>query len=691
MALPTLPQRPIEALAGVGPARARMLNRLGIYTINDLLEHLPRRYEEVGHLKTLAQAAADLGAPARVRVRVLSTDARTVRRGLHMTTALLADETGNITALWFNQPYVRQRLRPGRTLILTGKVELYRRRLQLTNPEIGEESQGAGQLPPLLPVYPATTGLNQRVLRGLMATALSRHKDLIVDPLPRAMANRLELPPKDWAVATAHRPPSFEEAEQARRRLAFEELFLYQSALALLRRDVTGARPGRRHRPPDDVLDKLYDALPYEPTAAQRRVIDEVLTDMAQSRPMYRLVQGDVGSGKTLVAAVALAAAASAGSQAALMAPTELLAQQHYSYLAPLLRAVDMDTVLLTGSTPASQRRDILARLAGGSAHVVVGTHALLEDQVQFHTLGLVITDEQHRFGVRQRSRLQDKGHHPDVMVMTATPIPRTLALTLYGDLDLSVIDELPPGRKPSRTFWVTREKRAQAYGFLRREVRRGRQAYVVCPLIDDSADSDLKAAVDLHRRLQRHMPGVQVGLLHGRMPAAEKHQVMSSFRDGETKVLVTTTVVEVGVDVPQATVMLVEDADRFGLAQLHQLRGRVGRGSHPGTCLLLADPATNEGRERLRIMERYHDGFLIAERDMELRGPGEVFGTRQHGLPSFKAANPFRDADLLPLAHQEARRLMDEDPTLAKAEHGLLRAVLMHRYETYIGLGAVG
>lgn len=690
MAVPTLPTRPIEALAGVGPSRARMLNRLGIHTINDLLDHLPRRYEEVGGLKTLAQAAADLGAPARVRVRVLSTDARTVRPGLHMTTALLSDETGNMTALWFNQPYVRRWVQPGRTLILTGKVELYRRRLQLTNPEIADAAQGADQ-PPLLPVYPATTGLNQRVLRGLMATALDKHGDLIVDPLPPSMASRLGLPSKMWAVAAVHRPASMDEAEKARRRLAFEELFLYQLALSLLRRDVTGFRPGRRHRAPEGVLDRLYAALPYEPTAAQRRVIDEVLADMAGSRPMYRLVQGDVGSGKTLVAAVALAAAGTSGSQAALMAPTELLAQQHYDYLAPLLGAVDVETVLLTGSTTAAQRRDILARLEDGRAQVVVGTHALLEDQVRFRSLGLVITDEQHRFGVRQRSRLQDKGHHPDVMVMTATPIPRTLALTLYGDLDLSVIDQLPPGRKPCRTFWVTREKRGQAYGYLRREVRRGRQAYVVCPLIEDSADSDLKAAVDLHRRLQRHMPDVQVGLLHGRMPAAEKHEVMRAFRDGETKVLVTTTVVEVGVDVPQATVMLVEDADRFGLAQLHQLRGRVGRGSHPGTCLLLADPATAEGRERLRIMEKHHDGFLIAERDMELRGPGEVFGTRQHGLPSFKAANPFRDADLLPLAHREARRLADEDPALAKAEHGLLRAVLMHRYETYIGLGAVG
>lgn len=724
-------QRPAASLAGVGRNRARWLEALGIRQMGDLLEHYPRRYDEVGRTIPMGEIQTRIGSSARVAGTVLEVSAQRIprRRSLHITRALVTDGSGAVLAVWFNRPYLTGQMKSGVAVTLWGPVERHMGRVQLSNPEYRihedgelpdngahgagsrggprsaastENSEGYEEEPfaaeyageePLLPVYPLTSGLTQGVMRNIVRQALGYLKDVedVPDPVPPAVAARLRLPSRKWSLGAIHFPLSMEGRHRARRRLAFEELFLFQTALALLRRSITEEVPGYSHRPVEAHIDGFYDALPFQPTGAQYRVNQEILADLASPRPMHRLVQGDVGSGKTLVAATALLAAISAGSQGAMMAPTEILAEQHHGELGRLLEPAGITPELLVGSTPRSDREAILEGLADGVIPLVVGTHALLEPEVAFHRLGLVVTDEQHRFGVKQREKLQDKGVHPDVLVMTATPIPRTLALTLYGDLDVSIIDEMPPGRSPVETRWLPTARRAEAYGLLRRTIASGRQVYVVCPLIDESKESDLKAATDLHRRLKYHLRGTEVGLLHGRMGSADKHRVMDRFRRGECPVLVTTTVIEVGVDVPNATLMIIEDADRFGLAQLHQLRGRVGRGRHPGRCVLLADPTTPEGTERMKAMVDSTDGFVIAEKDLELRGPGEFFGTKQHGLPDLKAANLVRDQDLLMKAQVEARRLIAEDPGLDHPRHQGLRAMLIRRYREQMGLALVG
>lgn len=741
--------RPAASLTGVGRNRARWLENLGIRRVGDLLEYFPRGYDAVGETIPIEQIHARVGASARVRGTVLEAAAQHIprRRRLHITRVLISDGTGAVLAIWFNRPYLINQMKSGATVTLWGPVERRMGRVQLSNPEYRLHDDGAGgedphrhgprgtgrgrggtpglsgRAPsagaggrrrtdagnngsrrevfaaeyageePLLPRYRLTAGLTQGVMRNLVRQALASLADVddVPDPVPGPLASKLGLPPRKWSLGAIHFPLSEDDARRARRRLAFEELFLLQTALALLRRTVTEDVAGYSHRPVPAHIESFYDSLPFDPTGAQHRVNEEILADLAAPRPMHRLVQGDVGSGKTLVAATALLAAVSAGSQGAMMAPTEILAEQHHAELGRLLEPVGITPELLVGSTPRDQRADILEGLADGIIPLVVGTHALLEPEVSFRRLGLVVTDEQHRFGVKQREKLQDKGVHPDVLVMTATPIPRTLALTLYGDLDVSIIDEMPPGRTPVATRWLPTARRAEAYGLLRRTIASGRQAYVVCPLIDESKESDLKAATDLHRRLQYHLRGTEVGLLHGRMPSADKHRVMDRFRRGECAVLVTTTVIEVGVDVPNATLMIVEDADRFGLAQLHQLRGRVGRGRHRGACVLLADPATPEGEERMKAMVDSSDGFVIAERDLELRGPGEFFGTRQHGLPDLKAANLVTDQDLLIRAQEEARRLIASDPDLDHPRHRELKRMLIHRYREQMGLALVG
>src|SRR5690606_27277514 len=513
----------------------------------------------------------------------------------HITQAAVQDGTGTLWAIFFNQPYLVERLRPGTDLVLTGRVEIRYGRLEMHNPQYELDPADDDGRGGLLPVYPATAGLSQKVLRASVRQALDVGRDAVEEFLPPALVDRLQLPRRDEAIAGIHFPEDEETLARARRRLAFEELFLLQAALALVRRRYVEDAEGIAHRPDPEALKRFYDALPFTLTRAQRRVVADVLSDMAAPRPMHRLVQGDVGSGKTVVAAAAIFNAVCSGCQAAMMAPTEILAEQHAASLQDLLGRLGVRVELLTGRLPARRREALLEGLASGEVHVLVGTHAVLDRQVTFRRLSLAVTDEQHRFGVRQRALLAAKGFLPDVLVMTATPIPRTLALTLYGDLDVSVINEMPPGRRPVRTRWLRPSQRGQAYRFLAEQVARGRQAYVVCPLVEGSEDGGAKAAVDLHRRLVRKLPHLKAGLLHGRMSGAEKQEVMRAFRDGEISVLVATTVVEVGVDVPNATVMLVEDADRFGLAQLHQLRGRVGRGSAESYCLLIAEPTTPE------------------------------------------------------------------------------------------------
>jgi ATP-dependent DNA helicase RecG len=544
----------------------------------------------------------------------------------------------------------------------------------------------------IVPVYGLTEGLPQRPMRVLLHTAVELAAAEAPEPLPEAVRLRHELPAAAEAYRAIHFPETAEDAEAARRRFVFEDFLLLQVGLALRRRR-EALRPGHVIAPPGRLVERLLAALPFALTAAQRRVWEEIRADLARPAPMNRLLQGDVGSGKTIVAVMALLTAVEAGFQAALMAPTEILAEQHLGTVRALLEPLGVPVALLTAGQKGKVREAALAAVQGGAAPVALGTHALIEEGVAFRRLGLAVVDEQHRFGVLQRASLRAKGQHPDVLVMTATPIPRSLALTLYGDLDVSVLDELPPGRQRITTAWRTEPKRREIYEFIRGELAAGRQAYVVYPLVEESETADLKAATAMAGRLSTEVfPEFRVGLIHGRMGIEAKDTVMRAFKAGEIHVLAATTVIEVGIDVPNATVMLVEHAERFGLAQLHQLRGRVGRGSGRSYCILLASAhPSDEGRQRLEAMVETQDGFRIAEADLQIRGPGEFFGTRQAGLPEFRAANLLTDGRLLETARQEALSLIAEDPGLRRPAHRVLREALVARWQDGLDLSSVG
>ena len=585
--------------------------------------------------------------------------------------------------------------RRGQRVVLYGKPVRYRGSLQLNHPEFeiveddGEEQLHTGRL---VPVYPLTDGLGQRTLRSLIHRVVEEFADAVADSLPPALRRRLGLLPLTEALKGIHFPENPAQADAARRRLAFDDLFILQLGLALRRRrDATA--PGIRMGPPGPLVARLRALLPYRLTRAQERVWDEIQKDLGKGRPMNRLLQGDVGSGKTVVALLTVLTAVEAGYQAALMAPTEILAEQHSLTLGPLLTPLGVRSGLLTAGLKATERAALLGRIRTGEVDVVMGTHALIEEAVEFSRLGLAVIDEQHRFGVLQRAKLRGKGVNPHVLVMTATPIPRTLALTWYGDLDLSVIDEMPPGRQPVVTASRTEAKRPQIYDFLRTELQAGRQIYVVCPLVEESEAKDLRAATELAERLRTDVfPDVRVGLLHGRLRLDEKEAVMRAFKAGEIRILVSTTVIEVGIDVPNASVMLVEHAERFGLAQLHQLRGRIGRGPWKSYCILMAGRSlTPEAERRLEALCESQDGFFIAEVDLSLRGPGEFFGTRQSGLPEFRFANLLRDGRLLEQARREAMALVAADPRLARPEHRLLREGLLARWQGRLDLASIG
>lgn len=693
-------ETPIQYCKGVGPARAALLQRLGIRTVADLLDHFPRRHEDRAHLKSISQAVH--GEVETLQGVVTAVRELRPRRGLTITKVGVSDGIGLLWAVWFNQPYFARHFKPGAKVVLSGRVERRYAQVQISNPEFelveGDEGLHTGRI---VPIYPLTEGLGPRAMRSLMHAAVQQFAGLVPEVLPLRIRDRHRLRERAAAYRAIHFPAGMEELAEARRRLAFDELFLLQLGLAVLRTAHGRDEPGIAHLPDGPAVAALRAAFPFRLTAAQERAYDEIRRDMESPRPMQRLLQGDVGAGKTAVAALALAKAVDAGHQGGLMAPTEILADQHYMGLGRLLGRVGIRVALLSGGQTRPQRERALSAVASGEAQVVIGTHALIQEGVRFADLSLVIIDEQHRFGVRQRAMLQAKAAGgaadarrapPDVLVMTATPIPRTLALTLYGDLDVTVIDELPPGRRPVRTQWLRGDMRRRAYQLIRDQVAAGRQAYVICPLVEESDKLQAQAAAQMAERLQKDVfPDLRVGLLHGRLPAAEKEAVIGAFRAGAIDVLVATTVVEVGVDVPNATVMVIDGADRFGLAQLHQLRGRVGRGADESHCLLIANPATPEGRERMAAMERTADGFAIAEEDLRLRGPGEFFGTRQHGLPDLKLANPITDLPLLELARAEAFELAELDPRLAHREHRALRDLLVSRFQSNVGLILVG
>ena len=676
---------PVTDLPGVGPARARALDKLGLKTLGDLLYHLPRQYQDRRQIYSIAQAPLD--EPVCVAAFVAQPPRLSrIRRGLELVKVQAADERSILNITFFNQAYRKDSLRPGEHYIFYGRVECSSSVRQMTNPTVepAERPVYAGRI---IPVYPLSTGLNNRQLSDWVRFALEHTLTQVPEPLPETLRRAHQLVPIQTALAHIHNPPDFDALEAARRRLIFEELFSLTAGLSLLRhrREETPGIPFPAADPA-----QFCALLPFSPTGAQRRVLAEVAADTASGRVMNRLIQGDVGSGKTVIAAFGAWLAWKAGWQPALMAPTEILAEQHAQTLTALLGPAGLRVGLLTGGRKAAEKRAILAHLEDGSLDLVVGTHALLTDSVHFRRLGLVIADEQHRFGVNQRASLSAKGAQaggpaPHVLVMSATPIPRTLALILYGDLEVSVLDELPPGRSPVATYVVGEDKRQRMYGFVRRLVGEGRQVYIVCPAVEENPDwpdsgegsvPDLKAVTRYAEELRiRVFPDLRVGFVHGKLKSRDKEAVMAAFARQELDILVSTTVIEVGVDVPNAALMVVENAERFGLSQLHQLRGRVGRGPWQSYCVLVTSTRSPESRERLKVLASTNDGFRIAEEDLRLRGPGDFFGARQHGLPQLKVADFASDLTLLREAQDAAQALIAADPDLSRPEHALLRA----------------
>lgn len=662
----------VQRLQSVGPAYEKRLRRLGITTVQDLIYHYPHRYDDYSKLKTISQLM--YGEEVTLLLTVCEAKTREVRGGLKITNVLLADLTGTIQVTYFNQPWLQQQFKSGRRIVISGRVDQDLGRLTIKQPDWEPLSNELIHTARIVPVYPLTEGLTNRWLRRLISSVVEHWADKVPEPLPAAIRQRWTLPDLGVALREVHFPSSFEKMEQARRRLALDEFLLIQLGVLRQRRQWR-AQHGRALRVDQDVLKHFLDALPFKFTAAQQRVTNEILGDLQKPQPMSRLLQGDVGSGKTVVAAVAMLTAVANGAQAALLAPTEILAEQHFKTLskvfaeqpnAPRIR-------LLTGSLKNREKETVRAQIASGEIDIAVGTHALIQEEVEFKDLALAVIDEQHRFGVEQRATIRAKGYRPHILVMSATPIPRTLALTIYGDLDLSIIDEMPPGRQEIKTKWLEPRERERGYAFIRKQVVQGRQAFVICPLIEESEKIDTAAAVEEYERLRKSVyPDLRVGLIHGKLKPAEKDETMAKFRDHEIDILVATSVVEVGIDVPNATVMLIEGADRFGLAQLHQFRGRVGRGEHQSYCLLLAEKSKSTSDERLQVIESTQDGFRLAEEDLKLRGPGEFFGTRQSGLPDLKIAK-LSDVKILEEARQVAQDIFDRDPELKQPEHQVL------------------
>src|SRR5574341_1148421 len=695
------PDTPIQYCKGIGPKRAELLGKIGISTVDDALSYYPWRYEDRGNLKKISRLS--YGAFETVSGEVVSAEVvQTKRQRVKIFELTVTDKTGFLVGSWFNQPFMKKAFKAGQKVILSGVVKSnpYRGGLpQMDNPEyeiMDEDDQEAALIHTgrTVPVYRATAGLSVRAIRTMMKHIIDSSGAAAPECLPERLIKKYSLIPAAEAVSEVHFPTKEKNIDilnrglsPAHRRLSFEELFILELGLALRKKGVSIEKKGISFKEPVKLETALRNGLPFTLTAAQERVIGEIKRDMGAERPMNRLVQGDVGCGKTVVALIASLMAVENEYQAAVMAPTEILAEQHYLNITSMAAPIGVSVKLLTGGRKKKERESVLADIASGAARIVIGTHALIEEDVKFHKLGLAVIDEQHRFGVMQRSTLKSKGYEPDVLVMTATPIPRTLALTVYGDLDISTIDEMPPGRSPVITRLIFESKRREAYQVVENELKKGRQVYVVYPLVEETEKSDLKAATEMAGHLQKDIfPQWRVGLLHGRMKSGEKDAVMSAFKSGETNVLVSTTVIEVGVDVPNATVMVIEHPERFGLAQLHQLRGRVGRGGHQSYCILMGPRMfADEARERLTAFSRTNDGFRIAEEDLRLRGPGEFFGTRQSGLPDLRAANIIRDADLLEEARTEAFDLIKSDPGLS--QHVRLREVLKKKWQGRLGL----
>lgn len=690
-----------QFVKGVGPKVGQLLARKGLNTIEDLLYFLPRKYEDRRFVKTISKS--EVGKKETVIGEVVRAEIHPYRKR-RVFEVVLRDDSGTLKAKWFKGSfaYLRNAFKPGLRAILTGDVRLYQFEMEMIHPdfELLEEGEDSHlHFKRIVPIYSETEGLGQKHLRRILLHAVEDYARYVPGPIPRDVCERQGLIDIISAVRSVHLPGQEEDIQSlndmhsaAHKRLIFDELFYFELAMALKRKGNI-LEEGIAFRTKGGLLSRFLSILPFGLTEAQKRVIGEIQGDMARPSPMHRLLQGDVGSGKTVVSMAAMLTACENGYQAAIMAPTEILAEQHYRNIARWAESLGLRAVLLLGSTRPAEKKGFARQIENGEVHFVVGTHALIQEGVEFKKLGLVVVDEQHRFGVVQRAALRAKGSNPDVLVMTATPIPRTLAMTVYGDLDISVLDEMPPGKKPIKTKIFFEKERLRVYDIVRKEIVKGNQVFIVYPLVTESEALDLKDATRMAEHLQKDVfPELRIGLVHGRMKGPEKDEIMKAFNDRRLDILVSTTVIEVGIDIPRASLMVIEHAERFGLAQLHQLRGRVGRSDIPSYCVLMTDHKGSENaRKRLRIMEQTTDGFRIAEADLEIRGPGEFMGTRQSGLPDFRVADILRDGRLLNDARTEAFQLVEKDPRLERSEHAALREVLLWKWEGRLELARTG
>ena len=653
----TLDKIEVKKVTGVSAQKQAELHAFGVFTVKDLLEYYPFRYEDY---RPRSLSEVKHGDKVTLETKVIGIPVLQRFGGKSRLSCKMVAEPWMFTATWFNRHYVREQLTIGREIVLTGKWDQKRNQITVTDYEFPD--RGEGKTGTLQPVYSVGGKITQSWIRKIIHQALQQYGDMIPEILPRLLMNKYDFMPRKRAIATIHQPEDSQEGQQGRRRMVYEELFLFQIKVQAFRVLNRGRMDGVVHTVDNSTIRQFVRSLPFELTDAQKQVELEILHDMRSPYCMNRLLQGDVGSGKTVLAAIALYTTVRSGFQGALMVPTEILAEQHMRSLTKMFEPFGITVGLLTGSVNGRKRKDLLASLQMGMTDIVVGTHALIQEDVFFRNLGLVVTDEQHRFGVNQRGVLRRKGYNPDVLTMTATPIPRTLAITVFGDMDVSTLSERPKGRVPITTYWVKHDLMERVLKLIRREVDQGRQAYLICPLIEESDKLDVQNVIDLHIQMSQAFPDFKVGLLHGRMTPSEKDEVMRAFYSNELQLLVSTTVVEVGVDVPNATLMVIMDADRFGLSQLHQLRGRVGRGAHASFCVLVADPKSEIGRERMTAMTETDDGFEVSRKDLELRGPGDFFGTKQSGLPEFRLADMTADFDVLEQARDDAAELL-KDP----------------------------
>jgi len=681
---------PVRYVKGVGPAKMKLLGQLGIESVEDLFYFFPRRYEDRRNLTPIATLKVGEAQAITGKI-VVGSGRRSWYTKKHVTQITVDDDSGKISCVWFNRPYLNQYLKAGQRIVCFGKVGVYKEQLQLSSPEyevIDSEEDESLSLKRIVPVYSLTKGVTQRYLRKIISACLEKYKEDLRDELPVALRNKHKIANIKRSIANIHFPEEFKDQETALHRISFEEFFFFQVSVLLRRLSITH-KNGFAHAIGDDLVMAFDRNFPFELTGAQKRVTGEIRADMQAKAPMLRLLQGDVGSGKTLVAVFGCIAAFKNGNQSCVMAPTEILARQHFENITQMVGKgpfKDIKVAMLTSGLSNKEREGITKEIKDGAVDLVIGTHALITDQTEFRKLSFAVVDEQHKFGVRQRALLSAKGDNPDVLIMTATPIPRTLCMTLYGDLDVSVIDEMPPGRGAVKTALHTFEEEREVYKAVRKRIEEGRQAYIIYPVIDESGSADLKAAKNMFKRFRsKEFKEFRVGLVHGQMKQQEAREAMQKFKDRELDILVATTIVEVGMDVPNASIMVIEHAENFGLAQLHQLRGRIGRGSADSECYLIADAQSQDAAQRLDAVLSTNDGFKIAEADLKIRGPGRFFGRHQHGLNELKVADPLTQLDILELARREAELLTKEDPKLSNEANRPIMAVIKERYPTYL------